>query len=56
MYAAQARAACTAVLSLLGVPVEAGVAATLLLRGFTFWVPMAPGIIFARRAVRLAPA
>lgn len=48
-------AACTAVLSLLGVPVEAGVAATLLLRGFTFWVPMAPGIWFARRAVQQAP-
>lgn len=39
-------------LSLLGVPVEAALAATLLLRGFTFWLPMAPGLWLARRELR----
>lgn len=36
-------------LHLLGVPVEAALAATLLLRGMTFWLPMIPGIWLARR-------
>jgi uncharacterized membrane protein YbhN (UPF0104 family) len=36
-------------LSLLGVPAAAGLAATLLLRGFTFWLPMLPGLWLARR-------
>lgn len=48
-------AACVAVLSLLRVPVEAAITATLLLRGATFWLPMAPGLWFARRAVSGAP-
>lgn len=39
----------TATLHLQGQPVEAALAATLLLRGFTFWLPMAPGLILARR-------
>ena len=36
-------------LSFLGVPIEAALAATLLLRGVTFWLPMLPGIWLARR-------
>ena len=34
------------------VPVEAGLAATLLLRAWTFWLPMAPGMWMARREAR----
>ena len=40
---------CVAVLHLHGVSVEAGLAGTLLLRGFTFWLPMLPGFALARR-------
>lgn len=40
-------------LSLLGVSVEAALAATLLLRALTFWLPMLPGIWLARREIRL---
>ncbi|HZI89326.1 MAG TPA: lysylphosphatidylglycerol synthase transmembrane domain-containing protein [Candidatus Polarisedimenticolia bacterium] len=36
-------------LRVLGVPLEAAVAATLLLRGFTLWLPMLPGLWLARR-------
>jgi uncharacterized protein (TIRG00374 family) len=36
-------------LHLLGVPLAAALAATLLLRGFTFWLPMLPGLWLARR-------
>jgi uncharacterized membrane protein YbhN (UPF0104 family) len=39
-------------LSLLGVSVEAALAATLLLRALTFWLPMLPGIWFARLEIR----
>jgi len=39
----------TATLHLQGQPVEAALTATLLLRGFTFWLPMIPGLILARR-------
>jgi uncharacterized membrane protein YbhN (UPF0104 family) len=38
-----------ALLHVLGVEVEAALAATLLLRGFTFWLPMVPGLRLARR-------
>jgi uncharacterized protein (TIRG00374 family) len=38
-----------ATLKLMGVPIVAGLAATLLFRGFSYWLPMAPGIILARR-------
>jgi len=38
-----------AMLHLVGVPIEAALAGTLLLRGFTMWLPMAPGLWFARR-------
>jgi hypothetical protein len=37
-----------------GVPIEAALAATLLLRGFTFWLPMLPGLWIARREMRAA--
>ena len=41
-----------ATLRLIGVPVAAGLAATLLFRFFTFWLPMAPGLILARREAK----
>src|SRR5512140_399826 len=41
-----------ATLHLSGVPVAAGLAATLLFRGLSFWLPMAPGLILARRLAR----
>ena len=41
-----------ATLKLIGVPVTAGLEATLLFRLFTFWLPMAPGLILARREAR----
>jgi len=42
-------ASCVALLHLHGVPLEAALASTLLLRGFTFWLPMVPGFALARR-------
>jgi uncharacterized protein (TIRG00374 family) len=42
-------ASAVGVLSLLGIDVETALAATLLLRGLTFWFPMLPGMFFARR-------
>jgi len=42
-------AGAVAFLRFLGVPIAEGLAATLLLRGFTFWLPMLPGLWFARR-------
>lgn len=49
-----------ATLRMLGVEVEIALAATLLLRGLTFWLPMLPGVWLARRelgpAVTRAPA
>ena len=42
-------ATCIALLHLHGVSLEASVAATLLLRGLTFWLPMAPGLVLAQR-------
>jgi hypothetical protein len=33
----------------LGSPLEAALAATLLLRGFTMWLPMLPGLWLVRR-------
>jgi hypothetical protein len=46
-------ASSVAILSLLGVEVEVALAATLLLRGLTFWLPMVPGVWLARH--ELAP-
>lgn len=42
----------TGMLALLGMPLEAALSATILLRGFTFWLPMLPGIWIARRELR----
>jgi uncharacterized protein (TIRG00374 family) len=39
---------CIAMLHVHGVPLETALAATLLLRGFTFWLPMLPGLALAR--------
>jgi uncharacterized membrane protein YbhN (UPF0104 family) len=40
---------CVAMPHVHGVAIEAALAATLLARGFTFWLPMAPGLAIARR-------
>jgi hypothetical protein len=45
-------ASAVAILSLLGVGIEAALAATLLLRGLTFWLPMLPGVWLAHREMR----
>jgi uncharacterized protein (TIRG00374 family) len=42
-------ATCVAMLHWHGVSLEAALAGTLLLRGFTFWLPMIPGLWLARR-------
>jgi uncharacterized protein (TIRG00374 family) len=42
----------TAMLSLLGVPVPAALAGTLLLRGFTLWLPLLPGLVLMRGSFR----
>lgn len=42
-------AACVALLHVEGIGVEPALAATLLLRGFTFWLPMLPGLAVVRR-------
>ncbi len=41
----------TGMLALLGMPIEAAFSATILLRGFTFWLPMLPGVWIARNEV-----
>jgi uncharacterized membrane protein YbhN (UPF0104 family) len=41
--------ALTGMLHVVGVPLEAALTATLLLRAFTLWLPMVPGVWFARR-------
>jgi len=43
--------AALAMLGLLGIPVEAAFMSTLLLRGLTCWLPMAPGFFASRRAL-----
>lgn len=45
-------AASVATLKLMGVPVAAGLAATLLYRGLSTWLPMAPGLVLARRETK----
>ena len=42
----------TGMLRLLGVPLEAALAATLLLRSFTLWLPLLPGLILMRGVIR----
>jgi len=44
-------AACVGMLVLVGTPAADALAATLLLRCFTFWLPMVPGMLIARRAM-----
>lgn len=45
-------AVCVTMLHLQGLSVEVALTATLLLRGFTFWLPMIPGMIMARRELK----
>lgn len=45
-------AVCVAVLHIQGLSLEAALTATLLLRGFTFWLPMIPGLVLARRELK----
>lgn len=45
-------AVCIAMLTLLGVPLEAAFTGTLLLRGMMLWLPLAPGLLLTRRLVR----
>lgn len=45
-------ATCVGMLKVLGVSLEAALTATLLLRGFTLWLPMLPGMWLARRSLR----
>lgn len=45
--------ACVAMLTLFRVPIETALAATLLLRGFTYWLPMLPGLWVSRREMRV---
>ena len=46
---------CTTTLIFLGVPPEAALTGTLLLRGVTFWLPIIPGLLLARREIILEP-
>jgi Mg2+-importing ATPase len=43
-------AASVVTLKLVGVPIPVALAATLLFRGLSFWLPMVPGLVFAREA------
>jgi uncharacterized protein (TIRG00374 family) len=43
-----------AMLRLFGVPFEASLSATLLFRGFTLWLPLIPGGVLLRRALKPA--
>ena len=43
---------CVSMLGILGVPIEAALTATLLLRGLTLWLPMLPGMWSVRWALR----
>ena len=45
-------ATCVSMLGVLGVPVEAALTATLILRGFTLWLPMVPGMWLMKRALQ----
>jgi len=48
-------AACVTMLGTLGVQIEAALTSTLLLRGFTMWLPMLPGFWLARRELSRGP-
>ncbi|MGZ3601505.1 MAG: lysylphosphatidylglycerol synthase transmembrane domain-containing protein [Ktedonobacterales bacterium] len=45
-------ASSTAMLTLLGIPLAVALAGTLLLRGFTLWLPLLPGLFLMRRSLR----
>jgi len=45
-------ASCVSALVMLGAPLETALAATLLLRGMTLWLPMLPGLWLMRRELR----
>ncbi|MBU0664065.1 MAG: flippase-like domain-containing protein [Proteobacteria bacterium] len=45
-------AACVTMLRLLGIQLEPALTATILLRGFTLWLPMLPGLWLTRRELR----
>lgn len=49
-------AAAVGTLGLLDVPLETALTAVLLLRGFTFWLPMLPGMWLVRRALHFGRA
>jgi uncharacterized membrane protein YbhN (UPF0104 family) len=49
-------ATATATLRLLGVPFEAAFAATMLLRILTLWLPLLPGMVLMRSAIRRRPS
>jgi Mg2+-importing ATPase len=42
-------------LKLAGVPLAQALSATLLFRGLSFWLPMLPGLVFSREALRRSP-
>jgi uncharacterized protein (TIRG00374 family) len=44
-------AVAVATLGMLGIQIEVALTATLLLRGFTFWLPMLPGLLIAQREI-----
>lgn len=48
-------ATATAMLHALGIPIEAAITATLLLRGFTLWLPLIPGGLLLRRSSARSP-
>ncbi|MHB8876753.1 MAG: lysylphosphatidylglycerol synthase transmembrane domain-containing protein [Myxococcaceae bacterium] len=45
-------AASVGTLKLMGVPIPAALAATLLFRGFSFWIPLIPGLVLSRFELR----
>jgi glycosyltransferase 2 family protein len=46
-------AGAVAILTLLGVPLEAALTGTLIFRGFSLWLPLLPGLYFARKDVMI---
>jgi P-type Mg2+ transporter len=49
-------AASVLTLHMVGVPTTVALAATVLFRGLSFWLPMLPGLWFSRRAISRAPS
>lgn len=49
-------AASVVTLGLAGVPVATALAATLLFRGVSFWIPLVPGLVLARLELRSRPS